>query len=166
MEKVFSLENQHADLRAAGCPRGSVAQVGHELTISVTLRRNKSSLIAWNRRDIHLIDLSRIEEAFRIAEIDLLTDEDVEKIRVDVAIEAKVGQDPDGLGKLHSVLVIYIADEAFFTGTAAEVTPIRELDGRRIGEGRRGPVTTRIQSLFFDVVNGKVPAHAEWLTPV
>ena len=61
---------------------------------------------------------------------------------------------------------IYIADEAFFTGTAAEVTPIRELDGRRIGEGRRGPVTTRIQSLFFDVVNGKVPAHAEWLTPV
>ncbi|MFZ5509750.1 MAG: branched-chain amino acid transaminase [Pseudomonadota bacterium] len=61
---------------------------------------------------------------------------------------------------------IYIADEAFFTGTAAEVTPIRELDGRQIGEGRRGPITTRIQSLFFDVVAGKVPAHAEWLTPV
>ena len=61
---------------------------------------------------------------------------------------------------------IYIADEAFFTGTAAEVTPIRELDNRTIGEGRRGPVTTKIQSLFFDVVNGKVPAHAEWLTAV
>ena len=61
---------------------------------------------------------------------------------------------------------IYIADEAFFTGTAAEVTPIRELDNRKIGEGRRGPVTTKLQSLFFDVVNGKVPAHADWLTPV
>ncbi|MFN3884581.1 MAG: branched-chain amino acid transaminase [Rhodocyclaceae bacterium] len=61
---------------------------------------------------------------------------------------------------------IYIADEAFFTGTAAEVTPIRELDGRTIGAGRRGPVTTQIQSLFFDVVNGKVPAHADWLTAV
>mgnify|MGYP001558022803 CR=1 FL=1 len=61
---------------------------------------------------------------------------------------------------------VYIADEAFFTGTAAEVTPIRELDNRQIGEGRRGPVTTKIQSLFFDVVNGKVPAHADWLTLV
>ena len=61
---------------------------------------------------------------------------------------------------------IYIADEAFFTGTAAEVTPIRELDGRQIGEGRRGPITTKIQSLFFDVVNGRVPAHADWLTKV
>jgi len=61
---------------------------------------------------------------------------------------------------------LYIADEAFFTGTAAEVTPIRELDGRQIGEGRRGPITTKIQSLFFDVVNGKVPAHADWLTKV
>jgi len=61
---------------------------------------------------------------------------------------------------------IYIADEAFFTGTAAEVTPIRELDGRQIGAGRRGPLTTKIQSLFFDVVNGRVPAHAGWLAPV
>ncbi|MBK6553597.1 MAG: branched-chain amino acid transaminase [Rhodocyclaceae bacterium] len=61
---------------------------------------------------------------------------------------------------------LYIADEAFFTGTAAEVTPIRELDGRQIGEGRRGPITTKIQSLFFDVVNGKVPAHADWLARV
>ena len=61
---------------------------------------------------------------------------------------------------------IYIADEAFFTGTAAEVTPIRELDGRQIGAGKRGPITTKIQSLFFDVVNGKVAAHADWLSPV
>ncbi|MBN8475554.1 branched-chain amino acid transaminase [Sulfuritalea sp.] len=59
---------------------------------------------------------------------------------------------------------IYIADEAFFTGTAAEVTPIRELDNRTIGTGSRGPITTKIQSLFFDVVNGKVPAHADWLS--
>ncbi len=61
---------------------------------------------------------------------------------------------------------VYIADEAFFTGTAAEVTPIRELDNRQIGEGKRGPVTAKLQSLFFDVVGGRVPAHAEWLTPV
>ncbi len=61
---------------------------------------------------------------------------------------------------------VYIADEAFFTGTAAEVTPIRELDNRQIGAGKRGPITTQIQSLFFDVVNGKVPAYANWLTPV
>jgi branched-chain amino acid aminotransferase len=61
---------------------------------------------------------------------------------------------------------IYIADEAFFTGTAAEVTPIRELDDRQIGEGKRGPITAKIQSLFFDVVNGKVPAHADWLSKV
>jgi branched-chain amino acid aminotransferase len=61
---------------------------------------------------------------------------------------------------------VYIADEAFFTGTAAEVTPIRELDGRTIGEGKRGPVTTRIQQLFFEVVRGKVPKYRDWLTPV
>ncbi len=61
---------------------------------------------------------------------------------------------------------LYIADEAFFTGTAAEVTPIRELDSRLIGTGRRGPVTEKIQSLFFDVVNGRVPAHRDWLAKV
>lgn len=59
---------------------------------------------------------------------------------------------------------IYIADEAFFSGTAAEVTPIRELDNRQIGEGKRGPITQKIQSRFFDVVGGKVPAHADWLS--
>ena len=61
---------------------------------------------------------------------------------------------------------LYIADEAFFTGTAAEVTPIREVDGRQIGAGKRGPVTEKIQSLFFDVVNGRSPFHKGWLTPV
>jgi branched-chain amino acid aminotransferase len=61
---------------------------------------------------------------------------------------------------------LYIADEAFFTGTAAEVTPIREVDGRTIGEGRRGPITTKIQSAFFDLVNGRNKKYREWLTPV
>jgi branched-chain amino acid aminotransferase len=61
---------------------------------------------------------------------------------------------------------LYIADEAFFTGTAAEVTPIRELDGRIIGEGKRGPITTRIQKAFFESVTGKSEKHNGWLTPV
>jgi len=61
---------------------------------------------------------------------------------------------------------LYIADEAFFTGTAAEVTPIREVDGRQIGTGRRGPITERIQRLFFDVVGGRAPAHTDWLAYV
>jgi branched-chain amino acid aminotransferase len=61
---------------------------------------------------------------------------------------------------------IYIADEAFFTGTAAEVLPIRELDGRRIGDGGRGPVTERLQSIYFDQVRGKRNTYPEWLTPV
>jgi branched-chain amino acid aminotransferase len=61
---------------------------------------------------------------------------------------------------------VYIADEAFFTGTAAEVTPIRELDGRPIGSGRRGAVTEKLQAAFFDVVNGRNPKYAHWLAPV
>lgn len=61
---------------------------------------------------------------------------------------------------------VYIADEAFFTGTAAEVLPIRELDGRRIGNGARGPVTERLQSLYFDQVRGKRSAFPEWHAPV
>lgn len=61
---------------------------------------------------------------------------------------------------------IYIADEAFFTGTAAEVTPIRELDRVEIGIGSRGPVTEKIQSAFFDIVNGRNPKYAHWLTKV
>jgi len=61
---------------------------------------------------------------------------------------------------------IYCADEAFFTGTAAEVTPIRELDNRMIGAGSRGPVTEKLQSLFFDVASGKATKYKHWLTPV
>lgn len=61
---------------------------------------------------------------------------------------------------------VYIADEAFFTGTAAEVLPIRELDGRRIGAGVRGPITERLQSDYFDEVRGQRVSHPEWLTPV
>ncbi|HCY13240.1 MAG TPA: branched chain amino acid aminotransferase, partial [Gammaproteobacteria bacterium] len=61
---------------------------------------------------------------------------------------------------------VYVADEAFFTGTAAEVTPIRELDGRAIGNGSRGPVTERIQSLYFDCVQGRSERHGAWLTTV
>lgn len=59
---------------------------------------------------------------------------------------------------------VYIADEAFFTGTAAEVTPIRELDSRTIGDGKCGPVTMKLQAMFFDVVNGRSPKHRNWLT--
>ena len=58
---------------------------------------------------------------------------------------------------------VYICDEAFFTGTAAEVTPIRELDRRIIGEGKRGPVTEKIQSRFFDIVNGRADQYDHWL---
>ncbi|ANN79243.1 branched-chain amino acid transaminase [Bordetella flabilis] len=61
---------------------------------------------------------------------------------------------------------VYIADEAFFTGTAAEVTPIREVDNRRIGAGRRGPVTERLQKAFFDLVQGRNPKYQAWLTKV
>ena len=61
---------------------------------------------------------------------------------------------------------VYIADEAFFTGTAAEVTPIREVDNRQIGIGRRGPVTEKLQKAYFDLVNGRIPARNEWLTLV
>ena len=61
---------------------------------------------------------------------------------------------------------VYICDEAFFTGTAAEVTPIRELDGRKLGAGRRGPVTEKLQEVYFDVVRGKLPQYEHWLTYV
>jgi branched-chain amino acid aminotransferase len=61
---------------------------------------------------------------------------------------------------------VYCADEAFFTGTAAEVTPIRELDDRTIGEGQRGPITEKIQTCFFDAVSGRAPKYQSWLAPV
>ncbi len=61
---------------------------------------------------------------------------------------------------------VYIADEAFFSGTAAEVTPIRELDNRAIGSGTRGPITEKLQSLYFDIVHGRVDKYKDWLTLV
>ncbi|MGD8925982.1 MAG: branched-chain amino acid transaminase [Thioalkalispiraceae bacterium] len=61
---------------------------------------------------------------------------------------------------------VYVADEAFFTGTAAEVTPIRELDGRTIGIGQRGPITEKLQSHYFDVVHGRVAKYQDWLSYV
>jgi branched-chain amino acid aminotransferase len=61
---------------------------------------------------------------------------------------------------------LYLADEAFFSGTAAEITPIREVDNRKIGTGRPGPVTKELQAAFFDIVNGRDGRHADWLTLV
>ena len=61
---------------------------------------------------------------------------------------------------------VYIAEEAFFTGTAAEVLPIRELDGRQIGEGKRGPITEKLQAKYFAAVKGELPEHSDWLTYV
>jgi branched-chain amino acid aminotransferase len=61
---------------------------------------------------------------------------------------------------------LYCADEAFFTGTAAEITPIREVDGRPVGKGIPGPVTRKIQGMFFEIVKGKNDAYREWLYPV
>jgi len=59
---------------------------------------------------------------------------------------------------------VYVADEAFFTGTAAEVTPIREVDGRQIGAGHRGPITEDLQKQYFDAVHGRSAAHTDWLS--
>jgi branched-chain amino acid aminotransferase len=61
---------------------------------------------------------------------------------------------------------LWIADEAFFTGTAAEVTPIREVDMRAIGSGQPGPITRRLQQSFFSVVKGNSEAHRRWLSYV
>jgi branched-chain amino acid aminotransferase len=61
---------------------------------------------------------------------------------------------------------VYIADEVFFTGTAAEVTPIREVDNRKIGSGKRGPITEKLQSMYFDQVHGRRSVHPEWQTLV
>ncbi len=61
---------------------------------------------------------------------------------------------------------LYIADEAFFSGTAAEITPIREVDNRMIGTGKPGPVTKELQTAFFDVVHGRDSRHREWLASV
>ncbi len=77
-----------------------------------------------------------------------------EKIGVEV-IEKRITRDE-----------VYVADEAFFTGTAAEVLPIRELDARQIGEGKRGPITTQLQSMYFDCVKGRGDFVSDWLSPV
>jgi branched-chain amino acid aminotransferase len=61
---------------------------------------------------------------------------------------------------------LYVADEIFFTGTAAEITPVRSVDGLQVGEGRRGPVTAKLQSTFFGLFNGETPDKHHWLTPV
>lgn len=61
---------------------------------------------------------------------------------------------------------LYIADEAFFTGTAAEITPIREVDNRKIGSGKPGPITQKLQAAFFDIVHGRDKKHMAWLAPV
>lgn len=61
---------------------------------------------------------------------------------------------------------LYLAEEVFLTGTAAEITPVREIDDRRIGSGQPGPITKRLQSTFFDVVRGRLPRYKHWLTPI
>ena len=61
---------------------------------------------------------------------------------------------------------LFLADELFFTGTAAEITPLREIDGRIIGSGKRGPITEKIQTKFFQAVKGQDPAYSHWLTQV
>jgi len=73
---------------------------------------------------------------------------------------------PRGCGTNDSCITrdeVYTADEAFLTGTAAEVTPIRNLDGRAIGSGSRGPVSERPQALFFDAAHGRLAGHRDWL---
>jgi branched-chain amino acid aminotransferase len=70
-------------------------------------------------------------------------------------VERRVGRDE-----------LYIADEIFITGTAAEVTPVREVDFRVVGTGEPGPVTRRIQETYFDAVKGRQERYAAWLTPV
>ena len=90
--------------------------------------------------------------------LDGITRRTVMKIAEDEGIEIKVKQITRD--------EIYIADEAFFTGTAAEVTPIRELDDRSIGNGSRGPITETLQKKFFDIVNGKSKKYKDWLTIV
>mgnify|MGYP003375750727 FL=1 len=62
--------------------------------------------------------------------------------------------------------MVYLADEIFFSGTAAEITPIASVDGIEVGPGHRGPVTEKLQNAFFDIVKGNVEDKYGWLTPV
>jgi branched-chain amino acid aminotransferase len=61
---------------------------------------------------------------------------------------------------------LYLADEAFFTGTAAEVTPIKDVDRRQIGAGKPGPITKKVQDIYFDIVHGRRPEYSDWLTKI
>ncbi len=81
-------------------------------------------------------------------------------------IELLRGEGYEVLEQLFGRDAFYVADEAFMCGTAAEVTPIRELDRRTVGEGRRGPVTTRMQKLYSDAVRGRLPAMTKYITVV
>ena len=62
--------------------------------------------------------------------------------------------------------MLYAADEVFFTGTAAEITPIKIIDGLSVGKGKRGPITAALQEEFFDIIEGRKPDRYNWLTPV
>lgn len=90
----------------------------------------------------------------------------LEGITRDTIITIANEQDLEVIEKRITRDEIYICDEAFFTGSAAEVTPIRELDGRVIGKGSRGPVTEKLQTLYFDYVHGRRTDHQEWLSYV
>ena len=68
--------------------------------------------------------------------------------------------------KIIKIEELYAADEVFFTGTAAEVTPIREIDDKTIGNGSRGPITEKLQTMYFDLVHGRLDVHDDWLTVV
>jgi branched-chain amino acid aminotransferase len=61
---------------------------------------------------------------------------------------------------------MYVADEVFVTGTAAELTPVREIDNRKIGNGKPGPITIALQKTFFSIVHGEDPSHVSWLTRI
>jgi len=88
-----------------------------------------------------------LEGITRNSVIDLLKDEGVEVTEIDLARGS-----------------LYTADEVFLTGTAAEVTPVREIDGRPIGDGKPGAVTRKAQDLFSDLVAAKIPQYRHWLT--
>lgn len=87
-----------------------------------------------------------------------ITRDSVLRLARDVGLEARE--------ELFSRDQLYLADEVFLTGTAAELTPVREIDGRRVGTGEVGPVTQRLQRAYFDEVKGAAPTHPEWLTYV
>lgn len=81
-----------------------------------------------------------------------------------IELGRKMGYKVDEVNVTRSELLL--ADELFFSGTAAEVTPIREVDNQKIGNGVRGPITQKIQSKFFDLVRGKDPDFSHWLEPI